>query len=132
MTLPTVCAAAERGFRDCVAGVSGVNCRLCLGFGGSSRNSWSRTFVTNAARRISTVGSSLRDVQLLAGHSALSTTQRYIEADAMAQRKVVELVWGCPTVLRRFRVRAGGISALYSGKSAASPQINRDANSARM
>lgn len=32
------------------------------------------------------------DVQLLAGHSALSTTQRHIEADAMAQRKVVELV----------------------------------------
>jgi hypothetical protein len=26
------------------------------------------------------------------GHSALSTTQRYIDADALAQRKVVELV----------------------------------------
>ena len=85
-------AVAGGGFRDGVAGVSGVNYRLRLGFGGSSRNSWSRTFVTNAARRISTVGGSLRDVQLLAGHSALSTTQRYIEADAMAQRKVVELV----------------------------------------
>ena len=51
-----------------------------------------RMCVTNAARRISTVGGSLRDVQLLAGHSALSTTQRYIDADALAQRKVVELV----------------------------------------
>jgi len=49
-------------------------------------------FITNAARRISTVGGSLRDVQLLAGHSALSTTQRYIEAHADAQRRVVELV----------------------------------------
>ena len=63
-----------------------------LGFSGCSSHSGRRTFVTNAARRISTVGGSLRDVQLLAGQSALLTTQRYIEADAMAQRKVVELV----------------------------------------
>jgi integrase/recombinase XerD len=38
------------------------------------------------------VGGSLRDVQLLAGHSALGTTQRYIEADGMAQRKIVQIV----------------------------------------
>jgi len=48
--------------------------------------------VANAAGPISTVGGSLRDVQRLAGHSAPSTTQRYIDADAIAQRKVVELV----------------------------------------
>ena len=29
---------------------------------------------------------------MLAGHAALSTTQRYIEADAEAQRKVVDLI----------------------------------------
>ena len=63
-----------------------------LGFSGASSHSGRRTFITNAARRISTVGGSLRDVQLLAGHSALRTTQRYIEADGMAQRRVVELV----------------------------------------
>ena len=51
-----------------------------------------RTFITNASRTISTVGGSLRDVQILAGHSTLSTTQRYIEADAEAQRRVVDLV----------------------------------------
>ena len=34
----------------------------------------------------------LRDVQMLAGHSALSTTQRYIEADAEAQKRVVDLI----------------------------------------
>jgi integrase/recombinase XerD len=63
-----------------------------LGYHGCSSQSGRRTFITNAARRISTVGGSLRDIQMLAGHSALSTTQRYIEADAMAQRKIVELV----------------------------------------
>ena len=63
-----------------------------LGFNGASSHSGRRTFITNAARRISTVGGSLRDVQLLAGHSALGTTQRYIEADGMAQRRIVELI----------------------------------------
>ena len=33
---------------------------------------------------------SLQDVQMLAGHAALSTTQRYIEAEVEAQRKVVD------------------------------------------
>jgi len=63
-----------------------------LGFSGASSHSGRRTFITNAARRISTVGGSLRDVQLLAGHSALGTTQRYIEADGMAQRRIVQIV----------------------------------------
>ncbi len=63
-----------------------------LGFSGASSHSGRRTFITNAARRISTVGGSLRDVQLLAGHSALGTTQRYIEGDGMAQRKVVQII----------------------------------------
>ena len=63
-----------------------------LGFNGCSSHSGRRTFVTAAARKISTVGGSLRDVQALAGHSSLSTTQRYIESDGMAQRRVVDLV----------------------------------------
>lgn len=63
-----------------------------LGFTGASSHSGRRTFITNAARKISTVGGSLRDVQLLAGHTALSTTQRYIEADGLAQRRVVDLL----------------------------------------
>ena len=63
-----------------------------LGYGGCSSHSGRRTFITNAARKISTVGGSLRDVQLLAGHSNLSTTQRYIEADAEAQQRIVQLV----------------------------------------
>ena len=63
-----------------------------LGFQGCSSHSGRRTFITNAARRISTVGGSLRDIQSLAGHSSLSTTQRYIEINPEAKRKIVELV----------------------------------------
>lgn len=62
-----------------------------LGFRGCSSHSGRRTFITNVARKISTVGGSLRDVQVLAGHTRLSTTQRYIEADSEAQRRVVNL-----------------------------------------
>ena len=62
------------------------------GLQGCSSHSGRRTFITNAARTISTVGGSLKDVQMLAGHRALSTTQRYIEADVDAQRRVVDLV----------------------------------------
>ena len=63
-----------------------------LGFQGCSSHSGRRTFITNAARRISTVGGSLRDVQALAGHATLGTTQRYIEINVEAKRKIVELV----------------------------------------
>jgi len=63
-----------------------------LGYSGASSHSGRRTAITNWARKISTVGGSLRDVQLLAGHSALGTTQRYIEANDDAKRRVVNLV----------------------------------------
>jgi integrase/recombinase XerC len=63
-----------------------------LGMVGCSSHSGRRSFVTRAARRISEVGGSLRDVQMLAGHASLSTTARYIEHDADAQRKVVALI----------------------------------------
>ena len=68
--------------------------RLYTGLGmiGCSSHSGRRSFVTRAARRISEVGGSLRDVQMLAGHASLSTTARYIEHDADAQRKVVSLI----------------------------------------
>ena len=63
-----------------------------LGFNGASSHSGRRTAITHWARKISTVGGSLRDVQMLAGHSALSTTQRYIEGAEEARRRVVELM----------------------------------------
>lgn len=63
-----------------------------LGFDGCSSHSGRRTFITNAARKISSVGGSIKDVQMLARHSSLSMTQRYIEADVQAQKKVVQLI----------------------------------------
>lgn len=63
-----------------------------LGFFGCSSHSGRRTFITNAARKISTVGGALRDVQELAGRSNLQTTQRYIDANPDGQVKVVGLV----------------------------------------
>jgi integrase len=65
---------------------------LETGLVGCSSHSGRRTFITNAARQITTVGGSLRDVQMLAGHSSLAVTQRYIEGDSEARRKVVDLV----------------------------------------
>jgi integrase/recombinase XerD len=63
-----------------------------IGFDGCSSHSGRRTFITNAARKISLVGGSLRDVQMLAGHTSLRVTQRYIDADQDAQRKIVEMI----------------------------------------
>jgi len=63
-----------------------------LGLIGCSSHSGRRTFITNAARKISTVGGSLRDVQMLAGHSSLAVTQRYIEGDSEARQKIVDLI----------------------------------------
>lgn len=63
-----------------------------MGLVGCSSHSGRRTFITNAARSISTVGGSLRDVQMLAGHSSLSVTQRYIEGDEAARMKIVEII----------------------------------------
>lgn len=60
-----------------------------LGFVGCSSHSGRWTFVTRGARK---AGGSLRDVQQLAGHASLATTQRYIEGDTDAKRKLVSLI----------------------------------------
>jgi integrase len=63
-----------------------------LGFTGASSHSGRRTFITRAAKKIVEAGGSLRDVQELAGHSSLATTQRYIQGDTDAKRKVVGMI----------------------------------------
>ena len=63
-----------------------------LGFEGCSSHSGRRTFITKGAKKITAVGGSLRDVQYLAGHTSLATTQKYIEGDTEAQRKLIDLM----------------------------------------
>ena len=63
-----------------------------VGMSGCSSHSGRRTFITRAARKVSEVGGSVRDVQQLAGHASLQTTQRYIEGDTDAKRKLVQLI----------------------------------------
>ena len=63
-----------------------------LGLVGCSSHSGRRTFITETSKKISLVGGSLRDIQMMVGHSSLQTTQRYIESDSESQRKVVDLL----------------------------------------
>jgi integrase len=63
-----------------------------LGLQGCSSHSGRRTFITNAARAVHKAGGSLRDVQLLAGHRSIETTQRYIDGDTDAQRRLISLI----------------------------------------
>lgn len=63
-----------------------------LGLQGCSSHSGRRTFITNAARAVHRAGGSLRDVQLLAGHRSIETTQRYIDGDTDAQRRLINLI----------------------------------------
>jgi integrase/recombinase XerD len=86
--------ATERAEKTSAAAITNLfgNWYSDLGFIGCSSHSGRRTAITAWARRISTVCGSLRDVQILAGHSALTTTQRYIEGSGDAQKRIVDLI----------------------------------------
>jgi integrase len=63
-----------------------------VGLAGCSSHSGRRTFVTRAARLVHKAGGSMRDMQMLAGHRSIQTTQRYIDGDTDAQRKLVSMI----------------------------------------
>jgi integrase len=69
-----------------------VEMSAALDLDGCSSHSGRRTFVTMAARGLGRSGGSLRDVQLLAGHKSIETTQRYIDGDTLAQRRLIALL----------------------------------------
>jgi integrase/recombinase XerD len=58
---------------------------------GASSHSGRRTLLTNLARRCAQAGASLRDVQRIAGHADLGTTERYVEPSLEAQRRLIAL-----------------------------------------
>jgi integrase len=63
-----------------------------LGLDGCSSHSGRRTFITKVAGKITEAGGSLRDVQQLAGHTSLNTTQRYVDGSDEAKRRVMKLL----------------------------------------
>jgi integrase len=63
-----------------------------LAVDGCSSHSGRRTFITQAARNVHRAGCSLRDVQLLAGHRSIETTQLYIDGHTDGQRRLIGLL----------------------------------------
>jgi integrase/recombinase XerD len=63
-----------------------------LGMVGCSSHSGRRTFITQSARIIAKTGGSLRDIQELAGHRAITTTERYIMGSRPAQQRIISLL----------------------------------------
>ena len=62
-----------------------------VGLVGASSHSGRRTLLTNLARHCAQAGASLRDVQRIAGHADLGTTERYVEPRLEAQRRLIAL-----------------------------------------
>jgi hypothetical protein len=50
-----------------------------------------RTFITSPAKKIE-AGGSLRDVRELTGRTSLATTQKYVQDDTAATRKMKKLI----------------------------------------
>lgn len=89
---PVICSERQRHMtaRSVVNWFRGTYAQLDLE--GCSSHSGRRTFITRSARLLAKTGGSLKDIQELAGHQAITTTERYIVGDRDAQRKLIALV----------------------------------------
>lgn len=65
---------------------------LACGFNGARSHSGRRSAITALARRIGTIGGSLEDVRLFAGHAHLQTTQDYIEPNPETAERIIDLL----------------------------------------
>ena len=90
--LPVVYSERGRGYSAAAIAVWFHTRFAELRIEGASSHSGRRTFITAAAKKIVEAGGSLRDVQELAGHTSLATTQRYIQGDTAAKRNVIKLI----------------------------------------
>ena len=89
---PVIASRRGRGLRsNSLVNWFIATCRRA-GLEGCSSHSGRRTFITLAARNAHRAGASLRDVQLLAGHSSIETTQLYIDGDSDAQHRLVSMI----------------------------------------
>ena len=84
---------SERGSRMSANSIAHWFKRLYvnLGFSQCSSHSGRRTAITTWARNVSKVSGSLKDVQMLCGHSSLAMTQIYIDQNTEAQKSLVDL-----------------------------------------
>jgi integrase/recombinase XerD len=89
---PILCSERRGGLSPATVRLWFHRLYASLKMDGCSSHSGRRTFITRAARKVSQVGGSLRDVQELADHTSLAMTQRYIEGDTEAKRKLVALL----------------------------------------
>jgi integrase len=64
----------------------------CLGFHGCTSHSGRIVFLTEGACKIQEAGGSLKDVQDLAGHKDLGTTQGYIQKRSEARKNLIKLI----------------------------------------
>ena len=69
--LPVIYSERDRGLSSAAVAVWFHRLYSGLGMIGCSSHSGRRTFITRAARKISEVGGSLKDIQQLAGHASL-------------------------------------------------------------
>jgi integrase len=90
--LPVIYSERGRGYSAAAIAVWFHTKFAGLRIEGASSHSGRRTFITSAAKKIVEAGGSLRDVQELAGHTSLATTQRYIQGDSEAKRNVIKLI----------------------------------------